>query len=149
MKTRSVVFVVILFVASSVASAAPKSPMKPGKWQITMQMVVPGIPENMKGVGMLAPMTIDQCITKEQAENPQPPKMDKSKVDCDKPVQKFEGQTVTFMTKCRKPEMTMDGKLVFSGNTYKGETRVSNAGRTATYKYSGKYLGACDKKKDE
>jgi hypothetical protein len=123
--------------------------MKPGKWQVTMQMIVPGVPENVKGTGLLAPMTIEQCITKEQAENPQPPKMDKSKVDCDTPVHKIEGQTVTWSAKCRKPEMTMNGKFVFSGNTYKGENRVSSRGRTATYKYSGKYLGPCDKKKDE
>ena len=130
------------------ATPAPmKSPMKPGKWQVTMQMVVPGITENMKGAGMLSPMTFEQCVTKEQAENPQPPKMDKSKVDCDVLENKIEGHTVTWTTKCRKPQMTMSGKFVFSGNTYKGENRVTSGGRTATYKYSAKYLGPCVAKK--
>jgi hypothetical protein len=148
MQTRSVVLLVLVFIAFPIL-AAPKSPMKPGKWQVTMQMEVPGAPPEMKGKGMLAPMTIENCVTKEQAENPQPPKMDKTKVDCDKPVYKNDGTTVAWTTVCRKPPMTMDGKFVFSGDTYKGETHVSNAGRTATYKLSGKYLGACDKKKDE
>jgi uncharacterized protein DUF3617 len=148
MKTRSLLFVAFGFVVSFSLFAGPKSPMRPGKWQITMHMVVPGIPEG-KGPGMLSPMTIEECVTKEEAENPRPPKMDKSKVDCDNTEQKIVGKTVTWTTKCRKPDMTMNGKFIYSGDTYKGESHITSRGGTATYKYNGKYLGPCDKKKDE
>jgi len=148
MRTRLLVIVLAL-VAVPFFAAAPKSPMKPGKWEITMQMIVPGMPENMKGVGMLSPMTIEQCITKEEAENPRPPKMDKKKIDCENVNNKIVGKTVTWSTRCRKPEMTMDGKFTFSGDTYKGESHITSGGRSVTYKYSGKYLGPCVKKKDD
>ena len=47
--------------------------------------------------------------------------------------------------------LSIDGqrKFIYSGDTYKGESRITTHGGTATYKYTGKYLGPCDKKKDD
>jgi hypothetical protein len=141
MKLRSLALCSLVVALALAAFAADnKSPMKPGKWQITIQMDMPNMPMKMP------PMTVTQCITKEQAENPQPPKTKKDD-DCKISNYKLDGSTVTWSIDCPKQNMTGDGKITFSGDTYDGVTNLKKADMAITQKFSGKYLGPCDEEK--
>jgi len=52
---------VCLLATSAFAADAPKNPMKPGKWEITTQMDMPGM--------QMPPRTFTKCVTKEDAAN--------------------------------------------------------------------------------
>ena len=54
---------VILFVTLSAMAQGP-GPRRDGNWQVTMEMDMPGMPQKMP------PMTLTQCITKADADDP-------------------------------------------------------------------------------
>jgi hypothetical protein len=129
--------ILVLAIAIPTFAAEGKSPMKPGKWQITITMDMPGMPMKMP------PMTFTNCITKEQAENPQPPKA-KQNDDCKVSDYKMDGNVVTWSMKCEKQNMTGEGKITFSSDSYEGESHMKMGEMEMSQKYAGKYLGECD-----
>jgi len=136
MKVRTFALAVAVLALSLPAFAA-KSPMKPGKWQTTVTMEMPGMPA-------MQPMTFTNCVTKEQAENPQPPKGKDE--NCTVTDYKLDGSTVTWSIKCSgKMEATGEGKMTFSGDTYDGTTHMKMNDMEMTQHFTGKYLGDCDK----
>ena len=86
-------------VVSNAASAA--SPMKAGKWKITTQMEMPGMPVKMP------PITVETCVTKEQAENPEKSVPEAGK-DCKVSDYKINGNTVTWSVACPFCQLTWD-----------------------------------------
>ena len=104
-------------------------PMKAGKWQVTVE-------------GMQGSHTVEKCVTKEEADNPQPPKMKDS--DCKVDDYKVEGNVVTFKVSCPSRQMTMEGKTTYTGDSFTGETHMKMGEHEFTQKSSGKFLGACD-----
>jgi hypothetical protein len=54
---------VIVFVTLSVMAQGP-GPRRDGNWQVTMEMEMPGMPQKMP------PMTLTQCITQADADDP-------------------------------------------------------------------------------
>ena len=117
-----------------------------GNWQITMEISIPGMPHGMP------PMTMNQCITKEQAADPSklvpqgagrgmPP-------DCKVSDMKTEGDKTSWSMKC-EGQIAMSGtaEFTFNGDTYTGITKIDTdrGGQpmTMTMKYSGKRLGDC------
>jgi hypothetical protein len=134
MKVRNVA----LFVAA-VALAMPlfASPMKAGKWKVTMETKMAGM--DMK----LPPMTFEKCVTPEEAEKPQPPKMRND--DCKLEDYKLDGSTVTYKIKCEKSGTTGEGKITYSADSYDGEVHMTVHGTEMTVKHTGKRTGDCDK----
>jgi Protein of unknown function (DUF3617) len=128
---------IVLAIATTMFAADAKSPMKPGKWQITITMDMPGMPMKMP------PMTFVNCVTKEQAENPQPPKT-KQNDDCKVSDYKMDGNVVTWSMKCEKQNMTGEGRITFSSDSYEGESHMKMSDMEVSQKYAGKYLGECD-----
>jgi hypothetical protein len=122
-----------MLATATVATAA--GPMKAGKWQLTMQMDMPGMPVKMP------PMTMTHCITKEQAEKPEPPK---AASDCKVSDYKIVGSTVTWTVKCEKQKIVGEGTITYNGDSYDGSMHMKMADREMTQKYSGKRLGNCD-----
>ena len=139
MKLRTLALaIVVLALALPTFAADAKSPMKPGKWQITMTMDMPNMPMKMP------PMTFTNCITKEQAENPQPPKQKDQ--DCKVDNYKLDGNTVTWTVSCTgKQKMTGEGKMTFNADTYEGTTHMKMQDMEMTQHFDGKYVGECDK----
>ena len=141
LRTLALAALVLVALALPVLAADAKSPMKPGKWQVTMTMDMPNMPMKMP------PMTFTNCITKEQAENPQPPKK-KGDEDCKLTDYKIDGNTVTWTVKCTgKTNATGDGKMTFAGdgNSYDGAVHLNMNNMDITQHFAGKYLGECDK----
>jgi hypothetical protein len=136
--SKAVLFACVVALALPIAANAA-SPMKAGKWQITMETEMPGMPAKVP------PVTMTQCVSKEEAANPQPPKTDKNS-DCTITDYKLDGNVVTWAIECKKEEMTGTGKLVFSADAYEGVTNLKIGDMDMTQKFTGKFLGACDAK---
>lgn len=122
-----------MFLAAAASLALPlvafAGPMKAGKWEVTI--------ETPRGN-----QTITRCVTKEEADNPQPPK----RTDCTVDSYKVEGHTVSWKVSCPKSGSTGEGKTTYDGNTFKGETHFKMGDREITQHSTGKFLGPCDEK---
>ena len=141
MTFRKIAIALALCALPMVASAA--SPAKPGKWEMTMQMEMTGMPMKMPA------HTVTYCLTKEEAENPEKlaPEQQRKNSDCKRTDMKIDGNTVSWKISCEKSKMTGDGKVTYSGDSVDGSMHMSlSNGGEMNAKYSGKYLGpTCDK----
>ena len=137
MKLRTLALCVFgLALAAPTFADDAKSTMKPGNWSITIQMDMPGM--------AMPPMTFTRCITQEQASHPEPPS-DNSVEGCKISDYKLEGNTLTWKMKCEKQGVTGEGRITFSPESYTGEGHMKAGDADMTQKFSGKYLGACEK----
>ena len=119
-------------------AANAASPVKPGKWKVTTQMEMPGVPMKMP------PVTIETCITKEQAENPEKSVPDAGK-DCKISDYKVDGNTVTWSVACPKQSITGTGSITYSGDSYTGSMDMKMGEQSMSAKYSAKRTGDYDK----
>jgi hypothetical protein len=138
MKTHKLVFALVVCSLSTLAFAA--SPARPGKWEMTMQVEMTGMPMKMPA------HTVSYCLTKEEAENPEKlaPESRKNS-DCKRTDMKIDGNTVSWKVECEKSKMTGEGKITYSGDGFEGGMHMTMPNGEMNAKYSGKYLGACDK----
>jgi hypothetical protein len=128
---------VCLLAVSSFAADPPKNPMKPGKWEITTQMDMPGM--------QMPARSFTKCVTKEDAENVENA-VPRGRQDsqCKISDVKVEGNTISWKMNCAESQMTGEGKATYEGDTYVGEMHVKAADHEMTIKYTGKRLGDCD-----
>lgn len=131
-----------------------QSPRRDGKWEITTQIEMAGMPQ---GRGMPA-MTTTQCITKEQAADPQkavpqPPSRGGQGSDCKVSDFKSNGNKVNWTIKCTTPQaVDGTGEMTYGNDTYEGvmtmNMQMARGGQTMpmqmTMKMNGKRLGDCD-----
>lgn len=120
-----------------------------GNWQVTMEMEMPGMPQKMP------PMTMTQCLTKEEAQDPTKlaPQGGRGAMPGNCKVSDFkeQGNKVTWAMTCEGDNpMSGTGEFVYKGATYVG-TMTMNMARggqpmTMTMRYTGKRLGDCEKK---
>jgi hypothetical protein len=140
--TRSIVAGALLC-ALPLGAAAGQAPRRDGRWEMTMKMNVPGAPSSMP------PMTMTQCITKEEADNPQslmPQGRGAMPTDCKMVDQKVTGNKMTWSMKCEGAEaMSGTGEFVYTGDTVQGVIKMLRQGQTMTMEYTGKRLGDCVK----
>ena len=132
------------------AAALAQAPRRDGKWDVTMTMEMAGMPASMP------PVTTTQCVTKEQAADPQKsvlqqPQRGNQQSDCKVSDYKIDGNKVTYAVKCDQPQpLTMNAEMVYGADSYTG-TMTMNMDRggqpmAISIKYSGKRLGDCDTK---
>lgn len=136
--------------ATSCALAVPalaQGPRLDGKWEVKMEMDVPGMPAGMP------PMSTTQCITPEEARDPQKAMPQGGRGGrgmneaCKVSDYKVEGNKVSWSMKCDPPQaMTGTGEFTYSGDTYTGVMKMDRDGQVMTMKYTGKRLGDCDRK---
>ena len=100
MKSRFNSSVLITLALSWGVFAQPQSPMRPGSWQVTMKM-------NMPGMGEMPPMTQTQCVTAAMLKDPAGsiPKGPEGG-DCKMSDYKFTADTATYKMTCTKPTAT-------------------------------------------
>ena len=118
-----------------------------GKWDVTMEMDMPGMPMKMP------PMTTTKCVTKDQVDDPSkmfpqqgPGGRGRGNNDCKVTDQKIEGNKVTWAMTCAGQQpMTAVGEMIYGEDTYNGTVKMDVTGRgTMTMKYVGKRVGDCD-----
>jgi hypothetical protein len=140
MKTHKLVFALIVCSLPTLAFAA--SPAKPGKYEMTVQSEMTGMPVKIPA------HTFTYCLTKEDIENAEKlaPEQQRKNSDCKRTDLKIDGNTVSWKVSCEKSKMTGEGKVTYSGDSVDGSMHMSMPnGGEMNAKYSGKYLGACDK----
>lgn len=136
---KALVFVCALSAVAAVA-AQTKSPQKPGKWQIKMEMEMPGMPVKMP------PITMEHCVTEADLADPQKsvPSND-PKSECKVSNYTVKGNTVTWSMDCPKQQMKGSGEITYTNETFDGTMKMSMSGKEMSTKYSGKWLGTCTK----
>ena len=140
MKAMSVVVVVLLIGAAALVA---QSPMRPGRWEITMQMQMPNMPVQM-------PETkTTQCITPEQVKDPantvpRGPQGRGANQDCKVSDYKVSGNTVTWRMTCSTPQpMTSTGEMTFADDSYTGTMKMNMPQGDMSMKLTGKRVGDC------
>ena len=123
------------------AAQAPQNPMQPGRWEITMQTSMPGMPME------LPPQKVTQCVTKKQLEDPNGavPGAPGGQNPCKVTNHKVDGNKVTWNMSCSQPQaMTGTGEIVVNGDTYTGTMKMTSDTGVMTMKYNAKRLGDCE-----
>lgn len=133
---RKLIPFVCAFAVVAASAQAPKRPQKPGKWQVTMEMDMPGMPMKMK------PITQEVCVTEEELADPQKSVPSDPKSDCKVGDYKVQGNTVTWSMECPAQKTRGTGEFTYTGESYTGTMKMDAAGRQMTTKYTGKWLGA-------
>ena len=110
---------------------------KEGNWAIEMQM-------EMEGMTMpMAPVTIEQCLSKKDMVPAQQGPESKCKVS----KQKVKGSTVSWSVKC--PESKGTGSITYKNKNLSGKMNVVVTGAARSmkmsYKMNGYYKGPCKK----
>ena len=115
---------------------------KDGLWEITSQVEIKGMPQQMP------PNTFRQCITQ---NDPVPKNQDKN-YECKTTSQKIVGNTINYTAECKGPEglLLTSGKNTYTGSMMDGSatTRFKMKGQPEMQmnsKMKGKYIGTCTK----
>lgn len=139
---KRIVMILVLFsfVAFSWEAFAQ---LKDGLWEITTQVEIKGMSQQMP------PTTVRQCIT---SNDPVPKNQDKN-FECKTTSQKVIGNTIHYAVECKGRDgvMISTGRSTYTGSTMAGstQTRFTMRGQPEmqmTNRMTGKYLGACPKK---
>ena len=138
MTRKLLVASVVLLATVSFSLAGSKPNVKPGKWEVTTRMEMPGMQMNMP------PMTHTQCIT----ENDYVPQTGQPGEECKITKTMVSGDTVTWTMHCRGEggEMNGTGTVTYRGNSFEGKISMSMApsGMEMTIFTSGRRIGECD-----
>lgn len=151
----------------SLTLVTPSLAMKPGLWEITMQMSGDNMPQmpqmsdaerkQMEAMGIKLPqmgpggmsMAVKHCVSKADAERKQPPLSEEDKRNrCEQQDVRHSGNTVTWKLECKgEHKMSGSGKITYQGETaYQGESDVvmHNPGGPERMKqrFSGKWLAS-------
>jgi len=130
----------VVLVASAALLSAQDNPMRPGQWEVAMQM-------QMAGMSM-PEMKTTHCITPEQlAKDPAsglPNGVQRGQDSCKVSDYKQTGNTVTWKMACSEPQpLTADGELTFAGDAYTGTITMMMPQGAMSMKMNGKRLGDC------
>ena len=129
----------VLALAGSLLAQGPAR--RDGRWEVKMEMQMVGM--------TMPPQTLTQCVTKEEAADPQKgmPQTGRgaNPTDCKISDHKVDGNKVTWSMACPKDQMTGAGEFLYSADTYTGTMKMNSRGQDMTMKYSGKRLGDCTK----
>lgn len=120
-------------------AAAADNPQKAGKWQIKMQMEIPGMPVKMP------PITTNVCLTEEDLKDPQKSVPNDPKSDCKVGDYKIDGNTVSWTVDCPKQNMKGEGEITYTDDSYTGVMHMTIGEQEMSTKYSGKWMGECTK----
>lgn len=129
----------LLAVTSVATLVGAQHPQKPGKWQITVQMEMPGTAMKMP------PVTSDICVTEEDLADPNKAVPNDPASGCKVTDHRVKGNVMSWGVDCPAQQMTGTGEITFAGDTFTGDVKLNMAGQEMASKYSGKWLGACTK----
>jgi Protein of unknown function (DUF3617) len=125
---------------SALAADVPASPQKPGKWNVKMQMEIPGMPFKMP------PVNIDVCLTEEDLKDPAKAVPSDPKAKCTVGDYKVDGNTVTWTVDCPKEKIKGNGEITYTDSSYTGWMKMKvSEDQEMTTKYTGTWKGECKK----
>ena len=116
--------------------------MKPGKWEITSSMQIPGMPAGMPPMSV----TQTQCLQKDELIPKDPGPTEQG--NCQTQDIRFEGDTVTWKMICESEEgkIVSSGWISYHGTTFEGEvkTRIPGQDMEIPTQLKGHWIGPCD-----
>lgn len=136
-KSIPTLFAIAILIVAALPALGAGSPQKPGKWQVKMEMEVPGVPVKMP------PVVTDVCLSQEDIDNPQKSVPVDPQSDCKVGDYKIDGKVVSWTVDCPKQNMKGSGSITFTDTTYAGTMNMSVGDQQMKAKYSGKWLGEC------
>lgn len=137
MKNTLAVCLLVAVALAAPAFAADPNPVRPGKWQWSMQMEIPGMPFKMP------PVKFTHCVTEEDAKSAIP--QNQKDKDCKIGEHEVDGNTIRWTVECPKQKTTGKGEITYTDDSMTGKMEMDADGQIMTTKYSGKRLGDCDK----
>jgi len=137
-RSLKILFVALVACTSFATLIASQSPQKPGKWQITVEMDIPG-------AGKMPPVTQEVCLTESDLADPNKAAFMDPKSGCKVTDPKTKGNTFSYSFDCPAQQIKGSGTMTFSGETLSGETKLKMGGQDVTSKQTGKWLGTCAK----
>lgn len=133
-------FAAIAFLASVIPASAAPPDIKEGKWEITTNVEMPGMPEGMSN----HTFTHTQCLTSDHFV----PKgsQNQSGQECRMEDVQTSGDTVTWKMHCKTPQGDVDGegRITYSGDTFEGRMKMRLPSGEMTHQMKGRYVGPCD-----
>jgi hypothetical protein len=138
---RKIAIAGIIFLVIGVGGCSSGPDMKEGKWEITAEVSMKGIPMRMPA------MTHEQCLTKEELI---PQEGQQAAQNCTISDQKTSGDTVSWNVVCKDGSMESksDGAIIYHDETFEGTINmIMNGGPvsiSSTNTITGKYLGPCE-----
>ena len=137
-KSFTASIIVLILISTSFASSTLN--MQEGKWEITTEMKVPGMPSNMPQMKN----TQIQCLTKKDFV----PQSSQPGQECRITDQKTADSTVTWTMVCKNPggEMKATGKATYKGTTFEGTIKMlmpQQGNMEVTSHISGRRTGNC------
>lgn len=136
---RIVTLLCAVVMTAAVVAQAPKSPQKPGKWKVTVQMEMPGMPMKMPAV------TSEACVTEQDLASPDKAVPSDPKSKCTVSDYKVNGNTVTWSMTCPDEQMTGTGEMTYATDAYTGTMKMKMGEQQMTQKSTGKWMGPCTK----
>lgn len=128
------VLVVLLFTMTFMACGGDSGPdLKEGKWRMTMEMNMPGVPNPMQ------PMTVTECITKENMV----PGQTSGQSGCQMVNTRTSGDTVYWEQTC-PGSGTSKGQITYQFDSFEGQVTMDVQGRTMKTIMKGKWIGSCN-----
>lgn len=125
------------FLSFSACSDAKSVDIKEGKWSITTDTSIEGMPFQMP------PVTITQCLTQ---ENYMPQQQNQNESDCKIINQKVHNSVVSWEMQC--PDSHAFTKISYKHDTFDGTMQMQSNQEGGSMKISasmhGKYIGACE-----
>lgn len=123
------------------AGVQAASDMRPGLWEITMQMEMPGMPMAMPAIKQ------QMCFTAQDVASGAKAIPQDDVNHCKTEGLSMNGNTATWSMKC--DNMTGQGTMTYSGDSYSGSSDITMEmdGETQRMKqtFSGMRLGDCQK----
>ena len=115
--------------------------LREGKWEVTTQMQMPGVPVQLPAT------TRTQCVTKAQQDDPAstlPSGSPDPDAKCTPSDYHRDGNKVTWKVTCTGSQpMTGQGSIVLDGDRYDGTMVMTMDQGSMTMKYAGKRVGDC------
>ena len=109
--------------------------MKPGQYEYTMKMDMPGMPVAMP------PQTFQRCVTQADVDQGRQFNSDRSR-DCEVKNLKQSAGKASFDIAC-KDGTTGKAEYAYGGDQMTGKTVLNSQGRTMTMNLSSRRLGTC------
>ena len=136
---RAALFLIIIMCAAGFLTAGSGPDLKPGKWEISFTLDMPGMPP-----GMMPPTAITQCLTKEDMV----PKASPASGDCKISNVKTKGNTITWTMDCvnRGSKSRSQGSATYKGTTFTGKMVTvtdNNQMSKVTSNINGRRIGSC------
>lgn len=127
------ILVAVLLAIPGYAAAADM--MKPGLWEVTTTVEMPGMPYQPP------PTTIRHCYTAQEVKENPVPKDNNCKIT----DLKTSGNKTTWKMECTGEAAAKgEGEMTYHGDSaYEGKSKMQTQGMTMAMKYKAKRLGEC------